>query len=66
MTNTDMITWFASNGKGSALDYFSEDHSAPKLDSVQNLALDGKPVYDQASKTMTFITRRRLDTGDSG
>lgn len=66
MTNTDMITWFASDGSGSALDYFSESHSAPELDSVQNLALDGRPVFDQASKTMTFITRRKLDTGDSG
>ena len=65
MSNTDMISWFVNNGSGSALDYFSESYSAPELDKVQNLALDGKPVFDQTAKTMTFITRRKLDTGDT-
>ena len=65
MSNTDMIAWHVSDGVGESLDYYSTSHSAPELDSVSNLIEDDNPVFDSASQSMTFVTRRKLDTGDA-
>lgn len=65
MTNTDMIAWFVKDGSGETKDYWSNDHAAPELDSVSNLVDGIKASFDAESGKMTFVTRRKLDTGDT-
>lgn len=64
MSNTDMIAWFADNGRGQARDYYSTSHSTPELDDVSNLTLGMMPRYNSSTDRMVFLTRRKLDTGD--
>ena len=65
MTNTDMIAWFAIDGVGETRDYYSTSHNVPQEDSVSNLVDGVEPVFDSSTGLLTFITRRKLDTGDS-
>ena len=65
MKNTDMIAWFVKDGKGETRDYWSNSHQAPELDSVSNLFDGIKKSFDSANGKMTFVTRRKLDTGDT-
>jgi hypothetical protein len=66
MTNTDMIAWFADDKIGETRDLWSTSHAAPKIDETNSLVEFSAPSYDAATDMMTFITRRALDTGDSG
>lgn len=64
MLNTDMLAWFSEDGTGRVADYFSEGFFTPSEDAAQNWS-EGEPtVFDPATKRMTFVTRRPLDTGD--
>ena len=65
MTNTDMISWQVTNGVGKTRDYWSNSHSTPQLDRISNLKDEVAPLFDATTKTMTFVTRRPLDTGDT-
>jgi len=66
MTDCDMIAWRVTRGKGKVEDYWcsGSHHPVPSLDKQQDTRLDGDPFFDRATKRMTFVTRRKLDTGD--
>jgi len=64
MKNTDMIAWFVDGQEGYTKDYWSTDNVAPIEDTISNLTDDRPHRYDAATKKMTFVTRRPLDTGD--
>lgn len=65
MTNTDMITWSAKNGIGRIYDSYSVGHGKPKEDKVQNVELASNPSFNKSEDRVSFVTRRKLDTGDS-
>ena len=65
MKNVDMIAWFADKGAGSAKDYWSIGEFAPAEDTKQNISQDSAPVFDEVANTVSFVTRRKLDTGDT-
>jgi len=64
MSHTDMIVWSSIKGVGSSADMFSFKHDVPRVDNKANLRNEVAPSFDKASKTMAFVTRRKLDTGD--
>ena len=65
MEDTDMIAWFNGDGNGFAKDYWSSGYGRPAEDAIQNIRDGETPKFDANAKTMTFVTRRPLDTGDS-
>ena len=66
MINTDMIAWFVEDGAGSSKDLYSKAHGVPDEDTLSSIMDElGPPIYDTTNKMMTFVTRRKLDTGDS-
>jgi len=65
MTETDMIAWFVTDKVGRTGDYWSTDTAAPILDTKNDLKDDRAPIYDTATNTMTFVTRRAMNTGDN-
>ncbi len=66
MKNTDMITWSAKNGVGRVYDSYSVGYGKPKEDDVQNVELDSTPSFNKSEDRVSFVTRRKLDTGDAG
>ena len=65
MSSTDMITWFVTDKVGETKDYWSTGHSRPVEDTTSNLTEGESPVFDTGTGKMKFVTRRKLDTGDS-
>lgn len=63
MSNTDMIGWFAKDGKGVARDLWSTSYGVPAIDSTNSLIQVVEPVA--VGNRVKFETRRLLDTGDS-
>lgn len=66
MENTDMIGWHAENGVGYTKDYWSTSYGTPREDASQDVKDDSPPTFDAVTNKMTFVTRRSLDTGDTG
>ena len=62
MTNTDMIAWHANGNESYSEDYWSTRKAEPKVDDSSNLDTSFKVSVD--SSRVTFVTRRKLDTGD--
>ena len=50
---------------GETRDYWSKSHGKPVVDSIRNLTDGEKPIFDAETSKMKFVTRRKLDTGDS-
>lgn len=65
MTETDMILWSVIKGDGRSVDMYSFGQGVPKIDKVQDVRNESSPTFNLASKTFTFVTRRKLDTGDA-
>lgn len=65
MQNTDMIAWFVKDSMGSSKDLYSEGYGAPDSDAQSNIDDETKPFFDTTIQKMNFVTRRKLDTGDS-
>ncbi len=65
MKNTDMITWSAKNGIGRIYDSYSSGYGKPKEDKVQNVELASNPSFNKSEDRVSFVVRRKLDTGDS-
>ena len=65
MSSTDMIAWFVTDKVGETKDYWSTGHSRPVVDTTSNLTEGESPVFDTGTGKMKFVTRRKLDTGDS-
>ena len=65
MLDTDMIGWFVKDGVGNSNDFYSMGYGAPDTDVQSNIDDEQKPVFDTAIQKKTFVTRRKLDTGDS-
>ena len=65
MSNTDMIAWFAKDGRGAIRDLWSTGYGQPGTDTSDNLISTSDPVYDSNSDRVSFVTRRALDTQDS-
>ena len=63
MKNTDMMVWQAVKGFGVVRDLYSYGYGVPKMDEVQNL--DNVTKFDKKKGMVNFVTRRKLDTGDS-
>ena len=63
MKNTDMMVWQARKGFGVVRDLYSYGYGVPKMDEVQNL--DNVTKFDKKKGMANFVTRRKLDTGDS-
>ena len=65
MKNTDMITWSARNGIGRIYDSYSYGYGKPEEDKVQNVDLASNPSFNKSEDRVSFVVRRKLDTGDS-
>ena len=66
MKNTDIIAWFVEDGVGSSKDLYSKENDQPDEDTISDIMDElGALSYNTANKMMTFVTRRKLDTGDS-
>ena len=63
MTNTDMIVWEAYDGEGSVRDLYSKSYGMPAEDATSDIDLVSTD-YDSSFERMSFVTRRKLDTGD--
>lgn len=59
-----MVGWFAQGETGIVRDYWSRGKFTPGLDSTQDVTLERAPTYDPSTNRVTFISRRKLDTGD--
>mmetsp|Transcript_22999 Transcript_22999/g.28541 ORF Transcript_22999/g.28541 Transcript_22999/m.28541 type:complete len:213 (-) Transcript_22999:1631-2269(-) len=62
MKNADMIVWQSKWGEGTASDLYSFGYSTPVRDSRQDVAYESK--FNSNNNRITFVTRRKLDTGD--
>ena len=60
-----MIAWFVTEKVGETRDYWSTSYAKPVADQISNLVDDTAPKFDAETGKMKFVTRRKLDTGDS-
>ena len=67
MQDTDMISWTVFGGRGRTADLWSSGayHAPPSEDLTQDLEDEVEPQFDSTTGLMTFMTRRKLDTGDT-
>ena len=65
MKDIDMIVWLSEGETGTVKDLWSTGLFQPELDQSQDVTLDEEPTYDASTGRVSFVTRRKLDTGDS-
>ena len=61
MYNVDMIAWHGLGANSYAADYWSTRNDTPKVDNRSDLST----TFTQNSGRIKFVTRRKLDTGDT-
>ena len=62
MNDVDMIGWHANGETAFAEDYWSTSKITPKVDAVSNLVSTHE--ITEGKKTVKWVTKRKLDTGD--
>lgn len=67
MRDTDMISWTVVGGRGKTADLWSSGayYATPDEDISSDVTDEVPPSFDAATGMMTFLTRRKLDTGDA-
>ena len=58
-----MIAWQGKGDTAEANDYWSYRRNTPKLDDVQSL--ESTYTISDDKETVSFVTKRKLDTGES-
>ena len=67
MNSVDMIAWHGDEDVYKAVDYWSKKKETPEPDpeDLQDLVTTFEVSEDGDGERVTFVTKRKLDTGDS-